>query len=250
MNVSNFDRPRVDEVQVFWLSLSLPSKDLELAFKVLSVEERLRSQRLCRPLSRRRHIACWGQVRWLLGLCLDLPPETLEFARGPWGKPYLVGDRELAFNLSHSQDLMFLAASRSRQIGVDVEAIRPIADLGRLARRCLASSEWEAWQNLTEDARLLAFLRFWTLKEALAKASGQGLRLGVKRLVFAPEGSVVAVPEELGPAASWTVHEWVEKEFCAALCARPGGFQIVERRLPPGWISTTVGTGKQLGFSG
>lgn len=244
MNRSDFDRPRVDEVQVFWLSLSLPSKDLALAFKVLSAEEKLRSQRLCRPLSRRRHTACWGQVRWLLGLCLDLPPEALEFARGPWGKPYLVGDCELAFNLSHSQDLMLLAASRSRQIGVDVEAIRPIADLERLARRCLASSEWEAWQNLSEDGRLSAFLRFWTLKEALAKASGQGLRLGIKRLAFALGSGLVAVPEELGPAASWAVHEWVEKEFCAALCARPGGFQIVERRLPPGWISTAVGSGK------
>ncbi|GAB6066717.1 4'-phosphopantetheinyl transferase superfamily protein [Methylothermus subterraneus] len=229
-----------DEVRVFWLSLDLPAQDLELAWKVLSAEEKRRARRLWRPLSRFRHIACWGQVRWLLGLCLGLAPKALMFAREPLGKPYLLGDQRLAFNLSHSQDKMLLAVAQSREIGVDMEILRPLKELERLARRCLAPSEWQAWQALAEEEQLLAFLRFWTCKEALAKASGQGLSIGLSRLVFALGKGLVAAPEALGPVASWTVHEWVGEAFCAALCARPGGFRAVEYTFKPGWIGAAA----------
>jgi 4'-phosphopantetheinyl transferase len=227
---------RADEVKVFWLSLSLPPEGLALAYQVLSNAEKTRTQRFWQAHDQRRRIACWGQVRWLLGLALNLPPQALKFVRGRWGKPYLEGNQELEFNFSHAEDRMVLAVSLGREVGVDLEMIRPLADLERLARRCLAPSEWKRWQELAVEERLVAFLRFWTRKEALAKASGLGLSLGVRRLVFGLSGGPVAVPEALAPAESWTIREWGEKDYCAALCVRPGGFRIAECALTPDWM--------------
>ncbi len=244
---SDFARPPADEVIVWQLSLSLPPEDFARCRAVLSGEEQRRAQRLFQPV-RRRYIACWGQVRWLLGACLDLAPASIEFVRGQWGKPYLLGACGLAFNLSHSQDRMLLAVGRDRALGVDVEVIRPLANLERLARRCLAPSEWDAWRNLPEGERVRAFFRFWTLKEALAKACGRGLGLGIQHCAFAlgaAGASLLTVPKACAPAASWTVYELGGGgEVCAALCARPGSFRVRERRLPADWISATFDRGK------
>lgn len=236
---SDFDRPRADEVIVWQLSLSLPLEGFACCQAVLSAEEYHRAQRLFQP-GRRRYIACWGQVRWLLGACLDLPPASIDFVRGQWGKPCLLGAEAVAFNLSHSRDLMLLAVGRDRALGVDVEVIRPLANLERLARRCLAPSEWDAWQNFPEGERLRAFFRFWTLKEALVKAHGRGLGLGIQHCAFALQArgvSLMKVPKACGSAASWQVHELGGGDFCAALCARPGGFRVLVQRLPTDWIS-------------
>ncbi|MCX8048542.1 MAG: 4'-phosphopantetheinyl transferase superfamily protein [Methylohalobius sp.] len=239
--MSNFSLPRADEVILWRMSLLLPAQDLALCQEVLSREEWLRVERLLQPINRRRYIACWGQVRWLLSLILGVRPQALEFTRGTWGKPYLPESFGLAFNLSHSGDWLWLGVARDRELGVDIELIRPLAGLERLARRCLTSMEWEAWQKLPEPKRLGAFFRFWTLKEALAKASGQGLRLGVSNCAFVLGLGPVQVPEACAPAASWQVQEWVKEEFCAALCARPRGFCVAERQLSLGWISAAVG---------
>ncbi len=244
----DFARPRADEVIVWQLSLALPPEDFARCLAVLSGEEQRRAQRLFQP-ARRCYIACWGQVRWLLGACLDLSPASLEFVRGQWGKPYLLRACGLAFNLSHSQHCMLLAVGRDKALGVDVEVIRPLANLEHLARRCLAPSEWDAWRSLPEGERLRAFFRFWTLKEALAKAHGRGLGLGIQHCAFALEASgasLLTVPKACGPAASWTVHELGGGDVCAALCARPGGFWVRERSLPADWISAAFGRGRDL----
>ncbi len=231
-----FDLLQEDEVKVFWLSLSLPPAGLALAYQALSVEEKTRAQRFWRARDRRRRIACWGQVRWLLSLFLNLPPQALKFVRGPWGKPYLEGKKTLKFNFSHSEDRMVLAVGLGRELGVDLEIIRPLLGLERLARRCLALSEWKIWQGLAVEERLVAFLRFWTRKEALAKASGLGLGVGVRHLVFGDTGGPVAVPQALAPTESWAVRQWVERDYCAALCIRPGGFRISECELASDWM--------------
>jgi len=41
----------------------------------------------------------------------------------------------IRFNLSHSGDLVLYALTRCREIGVDLECIRPISDAEEIARR-------------------------------------------------------------------------------------------------------------------
>jgi 4'-phosphopantetheinyl transferase len=118
----------------------------------LSADERNRSARFRFDRDRRRFIVARGALRELLGRHLDTPAGELRFVYNPFGKPALgpeFGGR-LKFNLSHSADLALIAIATGREVGVDVEFLRP--------------DEPET------------FFEEWTKQEAYVKARGEGLR--------------------------------------------------------------------------
>ena len=87
------------------------------------------------------------------------------------GKPYFPGSR-LHFSISHTKSRAFCALS-DRPVGIDAEALDREISLG-LAEKILSPAE-RAQYEAAEDKRL-ALLTFWVLKEAAAKATGEGLR--------------------------------------------------------------------------
>jgi 4'-phosphopantetheinyl transferase len=82
-----------------------------------------------------------------------------------------------SFNLSHSGSTVLLGIAESGDLGVDVEAVRKIADVDGLAHRCFSVREIEALAACTANEKLRAFFRAWTRKEAFLKALGTGLRI-------------------------------------------------------------------------
>lgn len=94
-----------------------------------------------------------------------------EVARTERGKPYFLHS-PWHFSLSHSRGHAFCALSR-HPVGIDGE------ELGREIRLSLAkkilSPEEKAQFDAAPNPRL-ALLTFWVLKEAAAKATGEGLR--------------------------------------------------------------------------
>ena len=102
-------------------------------------------------------------------------PASVEFGRMPEGKPTLKDCAHLRFNLSHSGDLVVIAVALEREVGVDVEAIRPMPDLEDIAKFFFASGERDDLLSLPPDERIPAFFHCWTRKEAFVKAVGSGL---------------------------------------------------------------------------
>ncbi|WP_148667852.1 4'-phosphopantetheinyl transferase family protein, partial [Mizugakiibacter sediminis] len=80
-----------------------------------------------------------------------------------------------AFNLSHAGGLALLAVGRVRALGIDVEAVRPLPDAELLARRCFTPAECLTIAATAPQRRALAVMTCWTRKEALLKATGDGL---------------------------------------------------------------------------
>lgn len=95
-------------------------------------------------------------------------PEILVTDRG---KPYFAGS-DLHFSISHTKNYVFCALSPA-PIGIDAEEADRSIDL-RLAEKILSPSE-KAQYDAAPDKRT-ALLTFWVLKEAQAKATGDGLR--------------------------------------------------------------------------
>jgi len=87
------------------------------------------------------------------------------------GKPYFI-DVPVHFSISHTKRRVFCALS-DRPIGIDAEEINRDIDL-RLADKILSPAERIRYD--TAPDKRLALLTFWVLKEAAAKASGEGLR--------------------------------------------------------------------------
>ena len=87
------------------------------------------------------------------------------------GKPYFVND-PLHFSISHTKRRAFCVLADC-PVGIDAEEADREIDL-RLADKILSPPE-KAQYDAAEDKRL-ALLKFWVLKEAAAKLSGEGLR--------------------------------------------------------------------------
>jgi 4'-phosphopantetheinyl transferase len=89
------------------------------------------------------------------------------------GKLSVFGD--VLFNVAHSKGLAVFAFTHNLEVGVDIELIRPLADLGGMVELTLAPSEAADLQSVPAEDRAAAFFACWTRKEAYLKASGNGL---------------------------------------------------------------------------
>ncbi|MEO6712598.1 MAG: 4'-phosphopantetheinyl transferase superfamily protein, partial [Mycobacteriales bacterium] len=148
--------------------------------EILNTDERERADRFPVAELRRRYVAGRAAVRRALGEVVDSDPSGLMFDYSPYGRPDLVGHDSISFNYTNSGAIGIIAISRSGRVGIDVEVIRPdFADL-RIAERSFAPAEVARLRALPHEERNLAFLRCWTRKEALLKAVGGGLTLGLR----------------------------------------------------------------------
>ena len=118
-----------NEVHVWRASLGLPAELIQQWSQLLSADEWQRAERFHFERDRSRFIAGRSILRTILSRYLPLAPGQIEFCYGPHGKPALsgaCGDQSLCFNLSHSADMALYAVTRDRQIGVDIEQVRPV----------------------------------------------------------------------------------------------------------------------------
>ena len=146
----------------------------------ISDDERARARRYRFDKNRQEYIVGRGLLRHLLGCYLDEDPTSLQFVYNPYGKPALMPDTSggrLNFNVSHAHDMIVFAFSRNREIGVDVERIRPEAIHDGVAERFFSANEVHALRALPLHVQPLAFFNCWTRKEAYIKARGEGLNI-------------------------------------------------------------------------
>ena len=102
-----------------------------------------------------------------------------EIAYGKQGKPYFVGS-PLHFSISHTPRHAFCVLS-DRPIGIDAEETDRQIRLD-LAEKLLSPTELAEFSQ-AEDPRL-ALLKFWVLKEALGKCTGEGMQLWPNHTAF------------------------------------------------------------------
>jgi 4'-phosphopantetheinyl transferase len=159
-----------------------PMEELAL---VLSPDEQDRAARYHFERDRRRFIARRGLLRFVLGSYLGIEPSAVQYCHNTYGKPFLAGtlaESGLAFSLTHSGGIAFIAIANQRQIGVDLEQCCPQHDCLSLAEQFFASREIALLRSLGAEAVHRTFLMLWTAKEAYAKALGSGLSLPLDQL--------------------------------------------------------------------
>ncbi|WLF82958.1 4'-phosphopantetheinyl transferase superfamily protein [Moraxella sp. ZY210820] len=109
-----------------------------------------------------------------------LQQDDVQFMTDDYGKPYIVGQR-IAFNHSHSSDLSALLISDELQdIGIDIEQLQRKVRFEAMAQHCFHDDEYQAWQ--TQGKISAHWFKIWTVKEAVLKASGLGIRINLNQL--------------------------------------------------------------------
>lgn len=131
------------------------------------------------------------------------------------GKPIACGLSARHVSIAHTGNVIAAAASSIGPVGIDVEYRDATRDLNPLALAAFGPAECEA---VASDG-VSAFYRIWTLREAISKATGDGMALVTDRVDRIPttmvDGSFVAVGEE------WLfAHETIEPSISLALVVR------------------------------
>jgi 4'-phosphopantetheinyl transferase len=203
--------PRPAEVHLWRTGLDLPDDCVADLRQLLSPDEQLRADRFRFERDRRRYVTGRGSLRRLLGRCVGEEPGRLRFHYGAMGKPLAVeGAPQLRFNLSHSQGLALYAVACGRELGVDIEALRPLADAENIARRFFSASESAALRRLPEPQRIAGFFNCWTRKEAWLKAVGDGLSRPLSdvdvSLVPGEPARILRVQDDPEGAGRWSLY--------------------------------------------
>jgi 4'-phosphopantetheinyl transferase len=171
-----------DEVHLWRASLDQEPPVVEKLRQTLSAAELGRAARFRIPEARNRFVAARAILRDILSRYVGFGPAELEFGYRPRGKPFLAHYGETAglkFNLSHSHGLALYGITVGREIGVDVERVRPSPDYEKIAARFFSAAETAALLDLPGELRAESFFRCWTRKEAYIKARGEGLAVSL-----------------------------------------------------------------------
>jgi 4'-phosphopantetheinyl transferase len=116
------------------------------------------------------------------------------------GKPRLLAEgQDLHASLSHTRGAVAVAISRITDVGVDIEAIKPIRELNDIAGHVLTDRERHAVFGSADPTEM--FTRLWTRKEAVAKAFGIGIRAPFHK-IDALDTTAPLLPPELPGAIS------------------------------------------------
>jgi 4'-phosphopantetheinyl transferase len=134
-------------------------------------EFRKAAVRQCRQEADRRRSLAAGLL-----LCFCMHNKGVSLEETPSfhenGKLYFPRHPEFCVNLSHGGDYAACAVD-TREIGVDIEAIRPYRE--NVARRICPPEEMQELLCLHKEEQNPAFTRLWTAKESAVKLLGEGI---------------------------------------------------------------------------
>jgi 4'-phosphopantetheinyl transferase len=176
-----------------WLGRVDDRRDTHRNLALLDVVERSRADRFGYERDWVRFVNRRAFLRRVLAGYLDMEPEVIRFRTTPGGRPDQDHDPRVSFNASHSCGLAVVAVTHDHEVGVDVEGRRTLPCVLADAEASFSAVEIEELRALPDAQRSPAFLRLWTRKEAVVKASGLGLSMPLDGFTVQHPGEVALV---------------------------------------------------------
>lgn len=193
--------------------------------RLFTADELGRADAYRRREDRDRFTVGCATSRLVLGRLLGLAPADVPLRRDcarcgrPHGRPRLPGD-ELHLSVSHSGDWVAVAVTDLGPVGVDVERHAPTAEL---AETVLSPAEAAVLARLPEPERATALIEYWVRKEAVLKATGDGLRVALSGVVVSAPGEPAALISYAGrPGLVMALRELSPRPGHAAVLAVAG----------------------------
>jgi 4'-phosphopantetheinyl transferase len=223
-----------DDVHVWRASLDWSPVQFQAFYDVLALDEQQKADRFHFAADRLRYVTGRGLLRTMLARCTGMNAAHLRFEYGAFGKPHLTPDSvkvPLQFNVSHSGDLILIALTLGRALGVDVEGVRDDLEADRIAASFFSRHEQEALRSLPAHLRSGAFFDCWTRKEAYIKAIGNGLSIPLQQfdvcVLPEPKSGLLATRPDPAEAHRWEIRALpVGSRYRAAVAVEGRGAQF------------------------
>jgi 4'-phosphopantetheinyl transferase len=168
------------ETEVWFARLDRTDAEIAPMRAILSADENVRAARFYQDRDRNRFIVARATLRKLLAAYVGCDAESVRFEYNRWGKPAIAtgfAPRDIRFNLSHSEEVAVYAIACNREVGVDVETMRPGFANEQIAEHFFSRREVRELRSLPPDQQVDGFFNCWTRKEAYVKARGEGLAI-------------------------------------------------------------------------
>jgi 4'-phosphopantetheinyl transferase len=136
---------------------------------VLSPQETAKARRFIKQEDRNNFLVRRYTLRLILGVFLQQAPAEIRFQQSANKKPSVPN---IYFNTSHTSNFAVIALSAAR-IGTDIETVRPDFEFRDLLTHCFSLQESTYISSAADMPK--SFFTLWTRKEALLKASGEGI---------------------------------------------------------------------------
>ena len=152
---------------------------------LLSPEETEMFKALRYPEHRFDYLMGRALMRSVLALYLNEKPESLRFERNSFGKPQLLGSQSAPrFNLSLTDGVAILAVHADADLGADVGYHGHGRSMLEVADQYFSALEIAELKTLPATEQKRGFFRYWTLKESLVKAKGEGMSVPLDSFSF------------------------------------------------------------------
>jgi 4'-phosphopantetheinyl transferase len=222
---AQFPQLRPTHIHVWCARLTPTEAALSLSESILSGPERDRANRFHFIHHRERFILGRGILRMLLAKYTGMAAAELRFVEGPFGKPALeqaAENSEVFFNISHCEDVALFAFRTDQPIGVDIERVRELKDADELVARFFSARENQEFQGLSGELKAQAFFNLWTRKEALLKATGDGIAQKLHQVEVAlmpgEPAQILGLPVGMVRPSEWFIQEFCPvTDFCGAV---------------------------------
>lgn len=195
--------------------------------------DRAAADRRGHPAGIRRTLLGRALTRALVADLTGADPAACEITTEDSGKPSVrlpSGAAGPAVSVSHSGAVVAAAATALGALGIDVEQHRRNRPFDALAAFAFGARERAA------AASPEAFYRIWSLREAMSKATGKGLREAADRTDRVPDGPAEGAWSAETPSGLWLLaHLAPLRGYSLAIAIRAG-----RADRAPGWSMTSI----------
>ena len=169
---------RLPGLTVFLISQEKARAVSDRLHDLLDPDETARSTEFATWDLRHRYVTGRAALRSILSTIENgaVPAADWRFGFSTNGKPYVRAPANMGwfFNISYAEDLIAIAVSKEVEVGVDVE-LSHVIPRDELPWHLFSGNEQQVLKATPAANFMPVFLRFWTLKEAIAKRTGQGV---------------------------------------------------------------------------
>lgn len=188
-------------IEMIYIDEHINDFDLAAALELISEQRREQALRFRYELGQRTCVLAYLLLKRALSEEFGLT-ENPVFTFGEHGKPSIANHPNIFFNLSHCKKAVACAVSR-RPVGIDIESVGSYKE--SVARYTMNDEEMAL---ITAAARPeVAFVRFWTMKEARLKLTGEGISRDLKTVLAEADKKKYTTVERLERGYIYTVCE-------------------------------------------
>ncbi len=179
----NMTTPSDTQIDIIFLHTNrITKKTIENLMHILSDREIQCARQILNSEEKNQFILSRTLLRTALHDITSVPPNNWVIETTEFGKPYIsapVDYTNVTFSSSHSNGLISCALTARRSVGIDVEFVNVKTDIEPIAKRLFTREEYQDIVVRPISERTDAFYKYWTLKEAYAKARGDGMLLNL-----------------------------------------------------------------------